>query len=257
MSEHAAILSQDWTRFSKLPDAPWISLQVILNFVQGGWAYQTSNVRLCDLPSFPTDETGQWRRKGALLAHCPPHTSNYDDPAINNFDIALTNAGLNGSVKFRGVKYEGSATDIEDILTSYFDTQRFFGPMSVSNTMISGKGENGRRERHWKNVTIERKGFLTWLRLEYPAIFRLHAEATNSCDSIDAKQLIQVTPAIKDAYKQRVADYKNRGLQPTRLEDESFMREHHRISRTSTRELRRKHAPEWNIRGRRKKLAEK
>lgn len=162
-------------RFASLPFAPWLPLEVVLSFVQDGWALHPSNMAMSEFV-VPSGEDGQWRRKGALLAHQPPGTSNYDDPVIDRFNMALTRAGLEERVKFRGVPWGGDATDIRDIPSSYFVEMRVFGPVPVHNPTIGDIAEGARRRHHWENVAVERVGFHRWLANEYPAIARLHQD---------------------------------------------------------------------------------
>lgn len=162
-------------RLASLPLAPWLPLEVVLSFVQDGWALHPSNMALSEFV-VPTGEDGQWRRKGSLLAHQSPGTSNYDDPVIDRFNMGLTRAGLEERVKFRGVPWGGDATDIRDIPSSYFVEMRVFGPVPVHNPTIGDIAEGARRRHHWENVAVERVGFLRWLANEYPAIARLHRD---------------------------------------------------------------------------------
>lgn len=166
---------ENWHRFASLPLAPWLPLEVVLSFVQDGWALHPSNTALSEFV-VPSGEDGEWRRKGALLAHQPLGTSNYDDPVIDLFNMALTRAGLEERVRFRGVPCGGVATDIRDIPSSYFVEMRIFGPIPVHNPTIGGMAEGARRQQHWESVTVERLGFLRWLGNEYPAIARLHRD---------------------------------------------------------------------------------
>lgn len=166
---------EDWHRFASLPLAPWLPLEVVLSFVQDGWALHPSNMALSEFV-VPSGEDGQWRRKGALLAHQQPGTSNYDDPIIDRFNMALTRAGLEERVRFRGVPCGGAATDIRDIPSSYFVEMRIFGPIPVHNPTIGDIAEGARRQQHWESVTVERLGFLRWLTNEYPAIAHLHRD---------------------------------------------------------------------------------
>lgn len=166
---------EKWHRFASLPLAPWLPLEVVLSFVQDGWALHPSNMALSEF-EVPTGEDGQWRRQGALLAHQPPGTSNYDDPVIDRFNMALTRAGLEERVRFRGVPYGSVATDIRDIPSSYFVEMRVFGPIPVHNPTISDIAEGARRQHHWESVTVERLGFLRWLSNEYSTIARLHRD---------------------------------------------------------------------------------
>ncbi|WP_158673367.1 hypothetical protein [Bosea sp. FBZP-16] len=167
--------AENWLRFASLPLAAWLPLEVVLSFVQDGWALHPSNTALSELV-VPSGDDGEWRRKGALLAHQPQGTSNYDDPVIDRFNIALTRAGLEERVKFRGVPCGGDATDIRDIPSSYFVEMRVFGPIPVHNPTISDVADGARRRHHWESVTVERLGFLRWLANEYPDIASLHRD---------------------------------------------------------------------------------
>ncbi|AMJ63181.1 hypothetical protein AXW83_25325 [Bosea sp. PAMC 26642] len=166
---------EKWRRFASLPLTPWLPLEVVLSFVQDGWAFHSSNTALNEF-EVPTGEDGRWRRQGALLAHQAPGTSDYDDPAIDRFNMALTRAGLEERVRFRGVPYGSVATDIRDIPSSYFVEMRVFGPIPVHNPTISDIAEGARRQHHWESVTLERLGFLRWLANEYSTIARLHRD---------------------------------------------------------------------------------
>lgn len=170
-----ALEVEKWHRFASLPLAPWLPLEVVLSFVQDGWALHPSNTALSEF-EVPTGEDGRWRRQGALLAHQPPGTSNYDDPVIDRFNMALTRAGLEERVRFRGVPYGSIATDIRDIPSSYFVEMRVFGPIPVHNPTISDIAEGADRQHHWESVTVERLGFLRWLANEYSTIARLHRD---------------------------------------------------------------------------------
>lgn len=178
---HVGDISQDEAqadsanRLASLPLAPWLPLEVVLSFVQDGWALHPSNMALSEC-AVPSGEDGQWRRTGALLAHQPPGTSDYDDPVIDRFNMALTRAGLEERVKFRGVPCGGAATDIRDIPSSYFVVMRVFGPVPVHNPTIGDIAEGARRRHHWESVSVERVGFHRWLANEYPAIARLHRD---------------------------------------------------------------------------------
>jgi hypothetical protein len=66
---------------------------------------------------------------------------------------------------------------------------------------------------------------------------------------------VSVTPAIRNAYIARVSKCKETGHQPSRGDDEAFMKLNHRISRDSTRALRKEHAPDWAAKGRPSKSA--
>ncbi|CAI0344991.1 conserved hypothetical protein [Hyphomicrobiales bacterium] len=181
-------------RLASLPLAPWLPLEVVLSFVQDGWAFHPSNMALSEFV-VPSGEDGQWRRKGALLAHQPPGTSNYDDPAIDRFNMALTRAGLEERVRFRGVPCGGVATDIRDIPSSYFVDMRVFGPVPVHNPTIGDIAEGAHRRQHWESVTVERLGFHRWLANEYPAIARLHRDYAP-----------MATPWASDIVRELIAD---------------------------------------------------
>lgn len=166
---------EKWHRFASLPLAPWLPLEVVLSFVQDGWALHLSNSALSDFV-LPSGDDGQWRRKGALLAHQPAGTSDYDDPVVDRFNMALTRAGLEERVRFRGVPYGGPATDIRDIPSTYFVEMRVFGPIPFLNPTMGDIAEGARLQQHWESVTVERLGFLRWLSNEYSTIARLHRD---------------------------------------------------------------------------------
>jgi hypothetical protein len=157
----------------RLPLAQWLPLEVALHFVQDGWALHPSNMTLGEL-ELPVSPDGSFRRKGSLLAHQPAQATYYDDPAIHAFNRALTRAGLEERVRFRGVAVGKPVTEIQDIPSGYFTATRIFGPIPVSNPPISGSDGRGQRQEHWHNVTVERDGLLRWLQNEYPAIAALN-----------------------------------------------------------------------------------
>ncbi len=123
--------------YDHLPLASWLPLEIVLYFVQDGWALHPSNMTMAEA-QVPLGPDGSKRRKGALLAHQPADTSDYDDPAIDRFNRLLTNAGLEGRVRFRGVPVGEAATKLQDIPSDYFTATRMFGPIPFPIRRLAG-----------------------------------------------------------------------------------------------------------------------
>jgi hypothetical protein len=172
----------EWKWLGQLRDIPWLPLDEVLLFVQNGWTvWPTTAVLVEKFQEIAANPDGDFRRSGSLAAGLGGFATAFPSiPALKTFSGRLTDAGLSGQVRFYAVKRDDPDTEGAELHPAYFERHSDFGPipfrMSGGTPTISRRSSSDRGIQHWKNVTVERVGFLKWLRAFYPEIAALHDE---------------------------------------------------------------------------------